>query len=108
MAASTGRAQYRLLVVVRQGWEKSFVATGADKAQPERTAVGQHVAALDGLRGVAILAVLVFHFGAFEMFRAGHVPASFSLLPRALLMICLGGWSGVDLFFVLSGYLITT
>ncbi|GAA3548021.1 membrane protein [Aeromicrobium flavum] len=42
--------------------------------------------ALDGLRAVAILGVLVFHLDE-------------NLLP--------GGWLGVDLFFVLSGFLIT-
>jgi peptidoglycan/LPS O-acetylase OafA/YrhL len=44
-------------------------------------------AALDGLRGVAVAAVVVNH-----------------LRPHALP----GGWLGVDIFFVLSGYLITT
>jgi peptidoglycan/LPS O-acetylase OafA/YrhL len=51
-----------------------------------------HVTALDGVRGIAILLVLFFHF-----------PAPFAWL-RPLKAI---GWCGVDLFFVLSGYLIT-
>jgi peptidoglycan/LPS O-acetylase OafA/YrhL len=68
----------------------------------------RHLPALDGLRGVAILAVLLFHFGAFEVFRARPIVAGFDVVSRTLLMIGLGGWSGVDLFFVLSGFLITS
>jgi peptidoglycan/LPS O-acetylase OafA/YrhL len=41
---------------------------------------------LDGIRAIAVLSVIVYHL-------------SISLLP--------GGYLGVDIFFVLSGYLIT-
>jgi peptidoglycan/LPS O-acetylase OafA/YrhL len=57
-----------------------------------------HTPALDGLRGIAILLVLLHHFTILEP--AGTV-ASW------LAHVALIGWSGVDLFFVLSGFLIT-
>ena len=54
-------------------------------ASPATPTLAHHrVQALDGLRGLAVVAVIAFHAG---------------LLP--------GGYLGVDLFFVLSGYLIT-
>ena len=59
----------------------------------------RHVPALDGLRGVAILGVLFYHF-AFSMAGRGPVDATAKVLLRS-------GWLGVDLFFVLSGFLIT-
>jgi peptidoglycan/LPS O-acetylase OafA/YrhL len=44
-----------------------------------------HVRALDGFRGTAVLLVISFHFGFLEF-----------------------GWTGVQIFFVLSGFLITS
>jgi peptidoglycan/LPS O-acetylase OafA/YrhL len=61
----------------------------------EATRSGARISELDGLRGIAILLVLVFHF----------TPASGALYPLAHVFQV--GWIGVDLFFVLSGYLIT-
>lgn len=52
------------------------------------TSVSRHLPELDGLRGIAIIAVLIQH----------------QLLPFGMN----GGFLGVDLFFVLSGYLITS
>ena len=55
---------------------------------------------LDGLRGIAILAVISLHY----LYDADHGPFR-SLLYRFGCIFRLG-WAGVDLFFVLSGFLI--
>jgi peptidoglycan/LPS O-acetylase OafA/YrhL len=59
-------------------------ATGAPAATPGEP--GARRADIEGLRAVAILAVLVFHAG----------------VPHLA-----GGFVGVDVFFVISGFLIT-
>lgn len=59
-----------------------------------RSSSSSYIPALDGVRGVAILVVIVYHFaGGFTVF---------GLQPFRV------GWLGVDLFFVLSGFLITS
>ena len=58
------------------------------------TSTPGYIAPLDGLRGIAIVAVLLFHLG--------------SKLPALQLDFASRyGWAGVDLFFVISGFLIT-
>ena len=57
------------------------------------------IAPLDGLRGLAVLAVILYHGALFEPASAGA-----GALVRAAARF---GWAGVDLFFVLSGFLIT-
>ncbi|MDP9170045.1 MAG: acyltransferase [Acidobacteriota bacterium] len=57
---------------------------------------------LDGLRGIAVLMVLLYHLFAYSMFD-GH----WTGLPSLAVSITKDGWRGVDLFFVLSGFLIT-
>lgn len=71
-----------------------------DRSVPKSDAEIQlpHLPALDGLRGIAVLLVLVYH----SMDVTGEGP-----LLRAFDLIRGGLWCGVDLFFVLSGFLIT-
>src|SRR4051794_11580104 len=69
-----------------------FPSTGIAYVSPNGRTMhsfrAQHIPALDGLRGVAILLVITHH----------------QLVPVSLN----AGFLGVDLFFVLSGFLITT
>ena len=58
-----------------------------------------HIKPLDGLRGIAILLVMWFHF-------AWPAKAQ-GLITRLYVSVAALGWVGVDLFFVLSGFLIT-
>ncbi|GAA1404293.1 acyltransferase family protein [Oerskovia paurometabola] len=61
---------------------------GHRPSRPVRPTVRyRRIAGLDGLRALAVLSVMVFHFAP-------------QVLP--------GGYVGVDIFFVLSGFLITT
>ena len=59
----------------------------------------RYIPALDGLRGLAVVIVFLFHYGGgtHSSLRAVRV---FGFLNK-------GGWTGVTLFFILSGFLIT-
>jgi len=63
------------------------------------------IPALDGVRGIAIILVLVYHFLVFGALVQGK--ASTLWLDRAVFRTASFGEQGVDLFFVLSGFLIT-
>jgi len=69
-------------------------ATGEDRHNLR----GRHFTALDGFRGVAVLMVMLSHF-----IKTGEVIGDQQ--PWHLLLR--GGFVGVDMFFVLSGFLIT-
>ena len=65
-----------------------------ETGRPAAPASLTHLSQLDGLRGLAIVLVVVYH--------SGYLTAGWG--PRPLP----GGFIGVDLFFALSGFLITT
>ena len=61
--------------------------------------IDHHIGSLDGLRATAILLVFLQHLTPGHNSNAGLRSLHFKLADL--------GWSGVDLFFVLSGFLIT-
>ena len=66
--------------------ESGAAGAGPGESGAAGGAPGRYVPGIDGLRAVAILAVILFH-----------------LVPAALP----GGFAGVDLFFVISGFVVT-
>ncbi len=62
--------------------------------------------ALDGLRGIAVLLVLLRH-AAFPVAEASQAPV-WQIAGLDLAVPLINGWIGVDLFFVLSGFLIAS
>jgi peptidoglycan/LPS O-acetylase OafA/YrhL len=67
---------------------------------PAAEKCSRRIPELDGVRGMAILLVLIWHYAVVTL----------SVRPDSVMSYVLGGlsfsWSGVDLFFVLSGFLI--
>jgi peptidoglycan/LPS O-acetylase OafA/YrhL len=57
-----------------------------------KTASSSRIAGLDTLRALAIVCVMAYHLN-------GRLPDGFAISGRF-------GWMGVDLFFILSGFLI--
>jgi peptidoglycan/LPS O-acetylase OafA/YrhL len=69
---------------------------------PEPKLIRSYMPELDTLRGIAILAVLLLH-GFYWQYPEFH----FSGLTKEFVVATKAGWLGVNLFFVLSGFLIT-
>jgi peptidoglycan/LPS O-acetylase OafA/YrhL len=85
--------------MLRDAGAPPFQQVSTMERQPPSAAIASvprgHVPELDGLRGIAILLVLIHHFWP----KHGAL-ADYGALPAM-------GWVGVDLFFVISGFLIT-
>lgn len=70
---------------------------------PARQSVGKYIPELDGIRALAVWMVLGGH-----VLDVSNLPAAVSaVVPKWLVLVISHGWLGVDLFFVLSGFLIT-
>jgi peptidoglycan/LPS O-acetylase OafA/YrhL len=74
----------------------SIVTHSTASPSPSGFSFRGHIPALDGIRGLAILLVMVSHFLIPELFQDN---THYRILQL--------GWLGVDMFFVLSGFLIT-
>ena len=59
----------------------------------------RHIPELDGIRGLAVLMVFLLHYWGGASFKNPVIHSTGVLVS--------GGWAGVSLFFVLSGFLIT-
>ncbi len=74
-----------------------------EKQSDARIQISGHIPKLDSLRGVAILLVIAYHaYGGDIDYRRWHGAAYY------FLYISRYGYTGVELFFVLSGFLITS
>ena len=71
----------------------------AEPLREQPHALANHIPALDGIRGLAILLVTIYRFNL--------RPTDYGLVGRVLFQSLSLGRLGVDLFFVLSGFLIT-
>jgi peptidoglycan/LPS O-acetylase OafA/YrhL len=64
---------------------------------------GSRIPELDGIRAIAIWMVLLLHV----VTGYDNPPGALAFMPRPIWLILGHGWLGVDLFFMLSGFLIT-
>src|SRR6267154_1203673 len=76
----------------------SAVIHGEGLHKPPALNLSGRIPELDGIRGIAIGLVLIAHF--FEVVVRPGSPLAYAFVPLRLT------WTGVDLFFVLSGFLI--
>lgn len=80
-------------VVLQYKSDRATATAGRIQSAPGR------IAQLDGIRGVAVSLVVLFHY-------FGGNDEQSIIANKAIRWVINRGWSGVDLFFILSGFLI--
>lgn len=85
-------------VIESVGTDALNLQTPAPASPAAQMVTTGHIGALDGIRGLGVILVLLYHYGS---------SAAVFGLSNPILKLTGLGWSGVDLFFVLSGFLIT-
>ena len=86
------------MILTRRRTNEPTPSAASPSPSPGPTQPRSHVPALDGVRGIAIILVMAYHF-AVSMGALG--------ITSPLLRLAQVGWCGVDVFFALSGFLIT-
>jgi peptidoglycan/LPS O-acetylase OafA/YrhL len=79
--------------------------TAAPRREPSPLAAPGRLGAINGLRGLAIVAVLIFHL-AYPAFWPGTTWRHVGGLPLLPFAPITEGWLGVNLFFLLSGFVL--
>jgi peptidoglycan/LPS O-acetylase OafA/YrhL len=83
--------------------ELELPAQDLSRGEMASSLLKSHMAGIDVLRGLAILVVIIFHGMKYS---APDLKWGFAL-PDQLYQLTGWGWLGVNLFFILSGFLIT-
>ena len=84
---------------------ETFESIGARPAEGVRAALG-HIPAIEGLRGVAVLWVVLFHFCVVRSTGARDPWIAFVDSVQPLAIVIRNGYLGVDLFFLITGFLL--
>jgi len=92
--------------IVSQAYHFTCLTAGEEYAclalQEKKSNQNTTIPALDGVRGIACLSVVEYHVH-YLLSYSFHLPVLLGALGTSILM---AGWSGVTLFFVLSGFLL--
>jgi peptidoglycan/LPS O-acetylase OafA/YrhL len=92
--------------LIWSGVNRSAFIAGLARRFRRMTTSGRYLAEIDGLRFIAIAAVVAVHVLGYWLGRSGRSYPSMSSLDRGLESFALLGFYGVHLFFMISGFVL--